>query len=41
MLEPQQNALLGLLPEEDLAHLLPHLEQVTLSLGQSPNPAGK
>ena len=41
MLEPQQNALLGLLPEEDLAHLLPHLEQVTLSLGQSLSESGR
>ena len=41
MLELQQNALLGLLPEEDLAHLLPHLEQVTLSLGQSLSESGR
>ncbi|WP_336275191.1 Crp/Fnr family transcriptional regulator [Vreelandella indica] len=31
----QQNALLGLLPEEELNQLLPHLEEVTLTLGQS------
>lgn len=31
----QQNALLGLLPEEELARLLPNLEKVTLTLGQS------
>lgn len=31
----QQNALLGLLPEKELETLLPHLEKVSLSLGQS------
>ncbi|MEL7894111.1 Crp/Fnr family transcriptional regulator [Vreelandella neptunia] len=31
----QQNALLGLLPEEELNRLLPNLEKVTLTLGQS------
>lgn len=31
----QQNALLGLLPEEELSRLLPYLERVTLTLGQS------
>ncbi|OWV30106.1 Crp/Fnr family transcriptional regulator [Halomonas campaniensis] len=31
----QQNALLGLLPEEELSRLLPNLEKVTLTLGQS------
>lgn len=31
----QQNALLGLLPKEELSRLLPNLERVTLTLGQS------
>ncbi|MBZ5486848.1 Crp/Fnr family transcriptional regulator [Halomonas aquamarina] len=31
----QKNTLLGLLPEEELNRLLPHLEEVTLTLGQS------
>ncbi|WP_168016804.1 helix-turn-helix domain-containing protein [Halomonas salinarum] len=31
----QQNALLGLLPEEELNRLWPHFERVTLTLGQS------
>ncbi len=38
MLEPtvlQQNALLNLLPDEELERLLPHFEKVTLTLGQS------
>ncbi|UYV18321.1 Crp/Fnr family transcriptional regulator [Halomonas qaidamensis] len=38
MLEPhvfQKNALLGLLPEEELRRLMPHFEEVALTLGQS------
>ena len=38
MLEPhdfQKNALLGLLPEDELGRLMPHFEEVTLTLGQS------
>ncbi len=38
ILEPRdfkQNALLGLLPQEELNRLLPHFEEVTLTLGQS------
>lgn len=31
----QHNALLGLMPEKELEHLIPHLEKVTLTLGQS------
>lgn len=31
----QQNTLLGLLPEEERNRLLPHLEEVTLTLGES------
>lgn len=44
MLEPnnfKQNALLELLPRDDLAHLLPHLERVTLTLGQSLSEPGQ
>ncbi|PCF97112.1 Crp/Fnr family transcriptional regulator [Vreelandella nigrificans] len=44
MLEPhdfKQNALLGLLPKEDLVHLWPHLERVTLTLGQSLSESGR
>lgn len=44
MLEPhdfKQNALLNLLPRDDLAHLLPHLEKVTLTLGQSLSESGR
>ncbi|AQU83213.1 MULTISPECIES: Crp/Fnr family transcriptional regulator [unclassified Halomonas] len=44
MLEPhdfKQNALLGLLPEEDLVRLWPHLERVTLTLGQSLSESGR
>jgi len=37
----QQNALLGLLPEEELARLKPHLERVTLTLGQSLSESGR
>ncbi len=37
----QQNALLGLLPEEELKPLLPHLEKVTLTLGQSLSESGQ
>ncbi|TVU89895.1 Crp/Fnr family transcriptional regulator [Vreelandella titanicae] len=37
----QQNALLGLLPEEELSRLLPDLERVTLSLGQSLSESGQ
>lgn len=37
----QQNALLGLLPEEELSRLLPHLERVTLTLGQSLSESGQ
>lgn len=31
----QQNSLLGMLPKEELDRLMPHLERVTLTLGQS------
>lgn len=31
----RKNALLGLLSEEELTHLLPHFERVELTLGQS------
>ena len=44
MLEPndfQQNALLGLLPEEELSRLLPDLERVTLTLGESLSESGR
>ncbi|ASK20374.1 Crp/Fnr family transcriptional regulator [Vreelandella alkaliphila] len=44
MLEPnnfKQNALLGLLPQNDLTNLLPHLEKVTLTLGQSLSEPGQ
>ncbi|MEG3079859.1 Crp/Fnr family transcriptional regulator [Halomonas sp. 5021] len=44
MLEPtvlQQNALLGLLPEEELERLLPSFEKVTLTLGQSLSESGQ
>lgn len=44
MLEPhdfKQNALLGLLPKEDLVRLWPHLERVTLTLGQSLSESGR
>lgn len=44
MLEPnnfKQNALLGLLPQNDLTNLLPHLEKVTLTLGQSLSEPGR
>ncbi|MGP5309626.1 Crp/Fnr family transcriptional regulator [Halomonas sp. KG2] len=44
MLEPnnfKQNALLGLLPQNDLTNLLPHLEKVTLTLGQSLSELGR
>lgn len=37
----QQNALLGLLPDEELSRLLPDLERVTLSLGQSLSESGQ
>ncbi|GGC88403.1 Crp/Fnr family transcriptional regulator [Vreelandella lionensis] len=37
----QQNALLGLLPEKELEHLLPHLEEVSLTLGQSLSESGR
>lgn len=37
----QQNTLLGLLPTEDLISLRPHLERVTLTLGQSLSESGK
>ncbi|WGI24486.1 hypothetical protein QEN58_14250 [Halomonas alkaliantarctica] len=37
----QQNALLGLLPEEELNRLLPDLERVTLTLGQSLSESGQ
>ncbi len=43
MLEPhdfRQNALLGRLPEEELNRLLPDLEKVTLTLGQSLGESG-
>ncbi|UYF99006.1 MULTISPECIES: Crp/Fnr family transcriptional regulator [unclassified Halomonas] len=36
-----QNGLLGLLNEEELAHLTPHLEEVTLALGQSLHESGR
>lgn len=36
----RKNALLGLLKEEDLITLLPHLEKVTLTLGQSLSESG-
>ncbi|MGM0826006.1 MAG: Crp/Fnr family transcriptional regulator [Pseudomonadota bacterium] len=44
MLKPtvlQQNALLGLLPGEELERLLPHFEKVTLTLGQSLSESGQ
>ncbi|EHA16889.1 MULTISPECIES: Crp/Fnr family transcriptional regulator [unclassified Halomonas] len=44
MLEPrdfQQNALLSRLPEEELNRLLPDLEKVTLTLGQSLGESGE
>ena len=37
----QQNALLGVLPDEELARILPHLEKVTLTLGQSLSESGQ
>ncbi len=36
-----QNALLGLLPDEELSRILPHLEKVTLTLGQSLSESGQ
>ncbi|WP_447553709.1 Crp/Fnr family transcriptional regulator [Vreelandella sp. EE22] len=36
-----QNGLLGLIPEEELAHLIPHLEEVSLTLGQSLHECGQ
>ncbi|MFI0472003.1 Crp/Fnr family transcriptional regulator [Halomonas sp. HMF6819] len=37
----RQNGLLGLLKDEELAHLSPHLEEVTLTLGQSLYESGR